>query len=259
MSKITAFAAAVLSLSIGTARGQNGIQVTAYQVSETRVKRLVNEPGYKPVSTLSVWLRFKGGELAKATRAGRLKVEAAIDDRKTDLKRGRVVGSRLNRIHRPTYTSRKVPRDQYDYSVFLKAAARGATRIPTLKGQLSFSISETAGVAIPVAKLKGMIGKEIEDDVLKKAGLKVTLEKFTGTSVRVKFAGENRDRFLTLKFEDGQGKQLARGYAYNRSDDGRGTVSTLKDLPDGAVLKLVIETKRKDIDVKFDLKNIPLP
>ncbi|MFQ5733741.1 MAG: hypothetical protein ACE5KM_17525 [Planctomycetaceae bacterium] len=260
-----AVGAILLTLSsAGALRAQDGIKVTAVQVNDNRVKLLVEDPNrYKPTSSLAIRLRFKGAEMAKATRIGKLKIDAATDDLKASLKRDRsFVGSRLSRIYRSSsYVSKKnpTPKDQYDYTIYVKAPARAATKLAALKGQVTFSISDTASVSIPVAKLKGMVGKQIEDDVLKTAGLKVTLESFSGKAARVKFTGEKRERFLELNFNDGQGKRLSYGYAYSGFRTGSGSVSSFKALPEGTVLKLVIETKRKDVTVKFDLKDIPLP
>ena len=264
--KIPVLCALLLALSISVSRAQEGIKVSVVAVTERRTKVIVADPTlYYSKPRLEVTLRFQGSDVAKATRYRGLKIDSVTDDKKTNLDIQRFSGRYWNRLDRQyNYTKKTAaPKDLWDHRIALKSPARGATSITSLKGQLGLSLSDTVSVSFPLAKLKALVGKELEGDVFKTAGLKVTLKSFTGKRASIEFAGANREtreKLISLKLVDGQGKSLSTGdYVYAGFRNGSGSVSILKDPPAGSQLKIAVETKRKDVVVKFDLSDIPLP
>jgi len=261
-------AAALLSLpSLAFAQDAGDVKVTPIQVTETRVKRLIDDSSKNAYrSQLAIKLRFSGESLRKLTRYGRENVEAAKDDKGSSLVReNRFRSKNLYRVYRrrPNSVDSKDPQplNQYERSIYLDAPSRDATSISALKGEVTLAVSDTISTSIPLSKLKDQVGKEIDDPTIKKMGLTITLRRLTANSASVKFSGEKeaREKFLYLMFEDKEGKTLAATHPYAGFREGSGSVNSFRKLPDDVKLKFVFETKRNEIVVKFDLKDIPLP
>jgi hypothetical protein len=264
---------AVVATAVFTTRSaraqEGGIAISAIQIDESRHKRLVDDKKYVSKNYLTIQLRFKGESVKKLTRIGKWEISAAKDDQGTSLsKRSTFTSKTLSRTYRrySSYgSSTPPPQDEYDTSFSLNAPNRGAKTLTAFQGTVTVSLSDIDTVTIPVAKLKEMSGKVIADPLLKKNGLAVTLTRFSSsgssTSVNVKFTGTraDQDKFLRLRFEDKAGKILSESNASSGFSNGYGSLYTFRKLPADAVLKFDIETKRKDVTLRFDLKDLPLP
>lgn len=271
---VAVIATAVSATAIPAQDSADGITVRASRISENRNKRLLSsKTKFIFKGSLSIYLQFKGESIKKLTRIGQWKITTAKDDQGTDLRKRSTFGNRtLSRISRRfnRYAKVQPPQDEYESSYSLNLPARSAKSITSYTGEVRLSLSELDSVSIPVANLKAMQGKIIADPLLKKASLTVTLTRVSqstsSTSVNVKFTGEKADRekFLRIRFEDKGGKTISESTSIyvgfsSGAGSGNGSIYSFRKMPEGAFLKFDIETKRKDVTVRFDLKDIPLP
>lgn len=260
-------------LSTASARAQDAanekITITAVQLDEYRHKRLVDDKQYVSKNYLSVRMRFKGDAVKKLTRLGHWQISAAKDDQGNDLsKRSSFVSKTLYRTYRRYLSygkSTPPPQDEYETTHSINAPGRAAKTVAVLKGTVDVSLSDYDTVSIPVSKLSELKGKAISDPALKKAGLSVTLDRISTTassaSLSIKFSGsrDDRQKLLRLRFEDKAGKILSESNASPGFRGGTGSLNSYRKLPADAVLKFDIETNRKDVTLRFDLKDLPLP
>lgn len=250
------------------------ISVAVYRITENRSKTLIPDPGRKFSSDgayLYVYLRFKGKPVANATRIGNLKIVSATDDKGNALKfRGGFSAPTrsLVRIRKSPTFGRKTPPpdDQYDMSVSFAGEPRGAGKIASLQGEVTFRIAKTTSVTLPLAKVLEMKGKPIESPVLKKMGMTVVVDNArsqgNSRSVRLKVTGDKdkRDALYETRIVDAKGKRLNdNSYTYNSLSYLSASTTVFKKPPDGAQFQIVVETEYKDVPVTFNLKDIPLP
>jgi hypothetical protein len=247
-----------------------GISITAIQINESRHKRLVDDKRPAARNSLNIQLRLKGDAIKKLTRLGNWKVTAAKDDQGNDLvNRSSFTSKTLYRTYRRYSTVGRTsppPQDEYETSSqSVNAPNRGAKALAVFQGTVDVSLSDYDSVSIPVAKLDELKGKEIADPLLKKAGLTVTLDRLTSmgnnTNLSIKFTGtkDDQQKFLRLRFEDKDGKTITESNASPGFSRGYGSLYSFRKLPADAVLKFDIETRRKDVTLRFDLKDLPLP
>ena len=260
--------AAVAFCAAAAAAHAQDISVKAVHIYENRQKRLVDDKQSAGSSYLSLRLRFKGDAVKKLTRLGDWQIASGKDDQGTDLvRRSKFASKTLFRTYRSfsAFSKTAPPEDQYETTYTLNVPPRGAKTLTAFAGTVRLSLSDIETVSIPISKLNDMKGKEIADPLFKKAGLTVTLERVSVTnnnvSVGVKFQGETaaREKFLRLRFEDKSGKILTESNTFAGFREGSGSVYSYRKLNPDDFLKLDVETKRQDVTVRFDLKDIPLP
>jgi hypothetical protein len=270
--KIRFFTIAILASMLApiSANAQKSeISVTPVAVREYRNRLLVPLPKGRrsSSSTLNVVLRFKGDDITKATQYGKYRVTEGKDnngDAITLSKTSAYYQNRLMKVSRTSYSvlGKKLPADELEISLPLSLPARSARSLTTLKGSMTFAISETTPVSISADKLQALVGKTIEDPLLTKHEIKVTVSRYSstgGSRLGLKIEGKNFKGIIKVHFYDPQGKKLDFSvYVFTGFRSSTASVSTSKPLPKGATLKLSIETKRTETVVDFDLKDIPL-
>lgn len=265
-----ALLAIMASATLVRAADDSGITVAVKRIYETRAVDVIKTPGSSPArNSMGIHLRFSGKPIESATRLGMLKITSLKDDQGKTLRGVYAISApatRMNKLNRPRPIGKRPapPRNRYDLNINMLAPPRSSTKIAELTGEITFRISKTVSVSLPVSQLTGLVGKEIDDAGLKKLGLTATVERYTSkgssTSLRLKIAGEKRDKFLEARFVDANGKLVDTGsYSFSSSRGTTSTTSSFRALPADAKLKIVVETDYKDVKVKIDLKDIALP
>ena len=269
---ITTFAlvvvAAIPKLTAAQETSLPGVTASAVYVSESRSRNLLTGKTGLFANSLTITVRFKGKGIENVTRHGRLKISSAKEGSGKTLRFRRLFNSiqtRLQKIarFRTDITGKKAAGDELELRLRFYPPSRTATMISSLSGEVTLGIGMTTEVSVPVDKLTGLVGKTIDDPALTKLGVKVTVDRFSVKprgSLRLKIAGAKRDAVLDAHFLDGTGKRLDfSSYVFSGFRTGTASVSCTKALPPGAVLKIRVETERKDTVVNFSLKDIPLP
>lgn len=267
-------AAAPLIVSAGVEAADPDISVKLMRVNENRSRTLAADPKKKSImfdgSFLHLQLRFEGKDVEKATRVGNLKLTTAKDNKGNDLKArsGMISMKSLTRIRRSRGFSsdEPPPADRHEVTLTFGAPPRTAEKIDEVKAELTFRVAETETVSLPLEKLTSLQGKEIDSPVLKKMGLTVTVENARvtgGANIRLKIAGEKRDAVFETRILDAKGKRLDSG---SFTHDLLKTVSSstsafARNQADfkGAKFELVLESQYKDVPVKIELEDVPLP
>ncbi|GAB4144734.1 MAG: hypothetical protein Tsb009_16560 [Planctomycetaceae bacterium] len=246
------------------------ISVKPVAVREYRFQLLVPQKRTYSIfgNALNIILRFKGDELAKATRYGKIQVTEAKDNNGKSIefsKGSSYLKTRMSKIPRSTYNvaGEKSSPDEVEILLPLDVPPRSATSLTTVKGQMTFVISKTTDITIPASKLQDLIGKAIPDPTLKKYGLKATVSSYnsgkTGTRLQLKIEGEKRKSVLEVHFFDPAGKKVSfSSFIFPGFRSSSATVRSSKPIPEGSTIKITVETEVKEIVADFDLKDIPL-
>ena len=246
------------------------IKVAVKRVFESRAKNLIQDKRRSSArNSMGVVLRFSGKPIESATRLGQLQISSVKDDSGNTLRGAYALSapsSRLTKLRRPRPFGKQPapPRSQTDLTINMTAPARTAKKIARIQGQITFRISKTTSVLIPVSQLNGLSGKAIENANLKKLGLTANVERFSSkgssTSLRMKITGAGSSKFLEARFVDGNDKLLdTTSISFSSIRGVSSTTSAYKALPADAQLKIVVETEYKDRTVKIDLSDVPLP
>lgn len=241
------------------------IRVIPIRVSVNRVRYLIKPPASKVTPSMTVQLRFQGKPLAKASRIGRLKIEKAEDDAGNDL-RSLSTNFLLKNLRPLTsihYKSDDAGGPRYDQSIYFAAPAKTARSVAALKGEITFVLSESATVTVPVGQLAGLVGKPLQDPLLKKKQLKVVIERYTprSGSLRVKVTGpqKSHELFLRVSLLNAQGKETKTARPFQGFTYASANLFTFKPFPADHKIAFVFETGRKEVTVPFHLTDIPLP
>jgi hypothetical protein len=243
------------------------IKVAVKRLYENRYADFIKDRNFSPSrNNMTLVLRFTGPGIENATRVGKLAINTLKDDQGNAIRGANAYAapsSRLRRLSRPRPFGKQAPppKDRFDLTISMPAAKRGATKIAALRGQITFRIAKTASVKIPLSQLED--GKPIASPELKKLGIVATCSKVSiksSPNVRLKITGGKRDSFLVARFVDLKGKLVDTGtFSYSTSQAINSTTSSYRALPADTVLNIVVETEYKDVPLKLDLKDIPLP
>lgn len=249
------------------ARAADEIKIVPARISSYRSTNYL-KPNNKAYSQkyLSLIVRLKGADIAKATRIGKLSLDEATDDKGNAVKlQSSLYSKRMRRVNRTSYSGGdRLSREEIDYSINLTGPAKTATKLSVLKGSFTIAIGETRSATMPIAKLAGLKGKTVEFEALKAMGLEVKLDTFRtkpGFSMRLRVTGKKEERAKLLQAEivDGAGKTIRSGSFFLLNSFSTVNTSSIRPLPDGAKLKIVIETGSKEKTLSFNFKDLALP
>ena len=265
--RMTALVALAAAVSGSGAQAADEIKLTPARVSSYRSTNYL-KPNNKAYSQkyLSLIVRIKGADIAKATRIGKLNIDEASDDKGNALElQSSLYSKRMGRVNRTSYSGGdRLSREEIDYSINLTGPAKTATKLAVLKGSLTIAVGETKSATIPVTKLAGLKGKTVEIQALKAMGLEVKVDTFRmkpGFNIRLRVTGKKEERAKLLQAEvvDAAGKTFRSGSFYQLNTFSTVSTSSIRPLPKGAKLKIVIETGSKEKMLSFSFKDLALP
>jgi hypothetical protein len=217
---------------------------------------------------LAITLEITGDAAARAEKFGFVQITKAEDDQGKALKPLEGSGMNTNPHDRLVDVDRDsmffweedTPRDKLRIDLHLDAAARASKSLKTLAGKLKlFIIKERKEVL--VADILSMQGKTIEHELLKAAGLSITVTKVEDKSkaVTLETTG-NDDSLLELELVDAAGKpvNVATMTSMLNNQVSR-TLHPVEAVPGDVRLKLTIGVGQETVEVPFNFTDIPLP
>lgn len=243
----------------------------AISVTETRFKTLdkAAKDDVVPVmpSSLTVSVELKGEMIVDAVGFGSITFKAT-DDKGNDLKPitfGLSGDGDMQPIdrHQMWLGLDDPPKDRIRLDLHMAAPPRSATKLAAIEGSIKLQVGK--GKEIFIANPANKVKKELEDALLKQAGIKVTLESFdpTGgafvTYARVKAEGKIGS-LAKMEVVDEAGKSLGNGSSITGfGDTASYEVLGTDALPAGARVKLTVITDMKVIEVPIKLMDLELP
>ncbi len=254
--------------------------VTLVEIREVRVKNLgpsqakprvgIRDPARVP--HLAVTIEITGPHAAQAIKYGHIKIAKAEDDQGkslklltvSDLARDPAEGYVEIDRHAMFFWERDEPKDKLRIELNLDNAGRSAKTLKTLEGTLKLRIAaERKEVVIDTILSKQ--GQEIENEVLKAAGLKVTIASVDSKtkSITLETTGV-QDSLLNMTLETADGKVIdAAQYSTPTPESDGAKMSRGLDpwaaVPPDARLRLTIGTGLRSVDVPFSFTDVALP
>ena len=250
--------------------------VQIVQIHEVRHKDLRKSPTKSQLGLmnpdtqeiLAVTFEITGAAAARAEKFGFVQITKAEDDQGKTIKPREGFGMNTNPHDRLVDVDRNAmffwkktkPKDRLRVTLHFDAAARSSKTLKTLTGKLKlFVIKERKEVI--VTDILSMQGKTIENELLKSAGLSVTISKVDEKSkaVTIETTGD-QNSLLELSLIDAAGKEInvtmmtmTLGGKTSRSLQPAGSV------PVDARLKLTLGLGQETVEVPFHFTDIPLP
>jgi hypothetical protein len=137
------------------------------------------------------------------------------------------------------------------------------TGVSLLAGAIAVSagFASVARVAdVNVSGLAGLVGKAVDDPLLKKVGATVTIRKVDAKTRQVQLVTNDPDKRIEgYSVVDPGGKRLNRGHSAFGFARTKTVTMSCSSLPADATLKLKIATATNETTVPFKLTNLPLP
>ena len=244
------------------------------EILETRYERLIKQPNVfsSDQSALRVTLQVDGPAAKGATKWGKLKLTEAVDDTGKDLKPKSEGGFNmsfgggedLQDINRFGMDEGKTA---FDVPVDLALPERKATRLKSVKGEFAVLAGGEQKV-VTVAKPKSQVGRSIDDDALKAAGVTMKFPKpgdsafggSSGAGNALVETGGKADVIRSVEILDAAGESVSQGYSSSTLDGTTATSYDLnKPLDDAMTVKVTLLTGQKEVVVPFEVKNVKLP
>ena len=254
--------------------------VTLVEVREVRLKNLraskaeprvgIRHPARVP--HLAVTLELAGQQAAQAIKYGHIKIINAEDDqgkslnplKVSDLAPDPAIGYIEIDRHAMFFWERDQPADKLRIELDLENAGRSAKKLKTLEGTFKLRIAaERKEVVIDTILAKQ--GQEIENEVLKAAGLKVTIAEVDPQTKRITLETTGVQHSLlnmTLESADGQAIDAAQFSTPTPKSGGAKMSRGLNPwaaVPPDARLRLTIGTGLRSVDVPFSFTDVALP
>ena len=135
--------------------------------------------------------------------------------------------------------------------------------IKTLAGSIELLIPTKAPGSIVTAGFARDVGKPLNDDALKAAGVEITLQGPTAgnTNQLPYMIKDPKKRVGAVEFFDAVGKKLESNGSFSAGDDSSQTrgVTFNSRVPADAVAKIYVITDQAVVTVPFEFKDIPIP
>jgi hypothetical protein len=254
-----------------------GVKITVSTVQETREKDLITAEEIDEemrvrcvgLGETGIWvhLRVTGKAAAEAMRFGFLKIDKAVDDTGENLALGRAPSLVGNYDDTTIDATKARVKDGFVMTVELSPAARKAAKIAALAGAFTM-LCGGKQQEIVIQDVRSLVGKELQEPQLVKAGVKITPLKPDATAPedadkKVGYAlSGNTAVVVRIEFTDASGKAVEGSGAESITRD-RGVLTRhiwLKEkLPEKAALRVTVLVGAKEVRVPIDLKDIPLP
>jgi hypothetical protein len=242
--------------------------ITVARVEEDRARQLEETSiAYPRADNLRLVLNLSGMGDRIPRRAGKWQVEEAVDDQGTDLSQERKAEKRDNAEFAWVQFDRKTDKN-VSLTLELKASARRATSIARLRGSVSVMVGGEPRVA-SIANIKGKLGQSIDDPALTAAGIEVKLLPHAKDEGPVEFTVRFKGKVTALDESqlnggadvvDADGKSVTSGYTETTRRDGFDRQFNLhRPLSDDMNLKIMLLVGLQTEEVKFNLKDVPLP
>ncbi len=245
------------------------VDVKAMKITDNRSRQLIETERSKKFGsfpgTTDIELVLQGAKVAEATHWGHVNVTQAKDDKGNDVKLaaknfsypGFKDYSELNRKHM-WFFEKNPPKDSIKVTIKIAQPARAASKLTIVEGSLKLKSATFADVN--VAGLAGLVGKAVDDPLLKKAGATVTIKKVDAKTRQLQFVTNDPDKRIEgYSLVDPGGKKLSQGHSAFGFGNSKTVTLSCTGLPANATLQLKIATATKETTVPFTLTNLPLP
>lgn len=272
MKRLGTCAAVVVALVVGAAMvwGQDstsekpkapGVEVKVTRIQETRSREFSQEM-MGQMSGTQMTLAATGGQAAKASKYGKLKIEKAVDDKGTDLCLkdnffSREINEGFVAVEKSFSFGPKVE-NGFAFDTRLGLAKREASKIAELKGSISV-MSGGKKTSVTVSDLATLAGKEAPDPELKAAHVTIKIESVKDNTVTYSMTG-NADSVEGIELVDADGKTVETSKGSFTMNGGPRSYSLQANaMPAKPALKVTLVTGSTITTIPFDLKDIPLP
>ena len=161
----------------------DGVKITVSTVQETREKDLITAEEIDEemrvrcvgLGETGIWvhLRVTGKAAAEAMRFGFLKIDKAVDDTGENLALGRAPSLVGNYDDTTIDATKARVKDGFVMTVELSPAARKAAKIAALAGAFTM-LCGGKQQEIVIQDVRSLVGKELQEPQLVKAGVKIT-------------------------------------------------------------------------------------
>lgn len=257
----------LLVLSAGLPRLTGApVQVTPFRIEETRVVELGNDKVSRTPAGLRLTLALAGPEAESSVKYGALKLEEAVDDRGTNLIRGKdslhepgKFKEYSNAFFRKSKFRQTSQPDAPQIELDLAPSARAATKISRLRG--SFVLTDEGKLTtVELSDLSGPGDKKLP--VPEAAHLSVTAKVSSkeSHSLGIEITGDE-SALDSLEVVDASGHKISNGMSSWSFNGGPAHKTLGLNKPLDNTMKLVgkVAMDRKLYQVPFDLKDIALP
>ncbi|MGH7992185.1 MAG: hypothetical protein ACREDQ_01600 [Limisphaerales bacterium] len=246
---------------------QAAVEAVPFRITETRVMAFGDDRVSRQPASLELTLSLNGPEAESCTQYGNLKLEAAVDDKGTNL-----IPAKDNFFHDPAkfkdYSNAFFRKSHFgtdqpaapQVELDLALPARSATKIARLQGSLEITDAGTLQT-IELASLKSAGKKTLAMPA--GAGVSVTVAAVSGDSVRslsIEITGDE-SALESVEVVDASGRNISSGMSSWSFNGGPIQKSLELNRPLDDTMKLVakVSLNRKHVKVPFDLQNIALP
>ena len=244
---------ALLLMMLAGAAARADVKVTVGDVADRRMRGQMT-------GGLDVELRLSGPELLDC-RGYRVHVNSASDDT------GAAVPQKPSASARGFLALRKatnplgspLPGDEYAIRLYFKNPARSAMKLKELSGEVVLFNPAKDPASVVTKRVSEVVGKPLDDDALKGAGIAITFVAAEEKVVSYAFS-DPQAKIGVIDFQDKTGKRRDPARTVSGREDDRYTVKVFFAAPiDDPVAKIHIVTDAAQLRVPFHLQDVPLP